>query len=66
MSTIITNVNKGVDPAGVQQDEPPYFVNWRENGENKYAFYPIVSSMFTAYERLKSRESKLTPDLLPK
>lgn len=49
---MITNVNKGTDPYRVQQGQPPYFVNWIENGQQQYAFFSTVSSMYKLYEDL--------------
>lgn len=35
---MITNINIGICHRRIQAEEPPYFVNWTENGENKYFF----------------------------
>lgn len=37
----ITNVNTGVCHRRLQTGEPPYFVNWHENGENNYKFFQL-------------------------
>lgn len=58
---MITRVNKGVCQWRLYhggRNAKPYFVNWQEDGENKYEFFSIVSSMYTLYERLKKQENK--------
>lgn len=40
----VRNVNTGVDPSRIQQDQPPYFVNWQEDDGNHYEFFAIVSA----------------------
>jgi len=50
-----TNVNKGCDPHRIQTGQPPFFVNWQENGRQQYQFFSTVSSMYKLYERLQSQ-----------
>lgn len=49
---MIENLNKGLCHRRLQTGEPPYFVNYKLNGENKYEFFNICSSMYTRYEYL--------------
>ena len=52
---MISNVNDGICHRRVQTGEPCFFVNWTENGENKYRFFGIVSAMESFKSRLKSK-----------
>lgn len=52
---MITDINIGVCQARVQQNEPAFFVNWMENGENNYKFF----SMRFACEDFKNRLQKI-------
>ena len=38
----IENINTGVCHSRVQLDKPPFFVNWTEDGVNKYKFFSLV------------------------
>lgn len=39
-SSKIFNVNSGVCQSRVQLKDPkPYFINWQQNGKNKYKFF---------------------------
>lgn len=37
----IENINIGCDPHRIQQNEPCFFVNWQQNGENNYQFFAL-------------------------
>ena len=52
----ITNVTKGTDPARVQQGNPAFFVSYQKDGEQCYEWFPIVSAMYTVYDRLRAHE----------
>jgi hypothetical protein len=58
---MITNVNKGCDPCRVQTGQPPYFVNWIENGEQQYMFFSTVSSMYKLFEELTKQSKTQKP-----
>ena len=49
---MIKNVNKGVCQWRATNNQPCYFVNWHENGQNNYKYFSIVSSMYQLYDRL--------------
>lgn len=51
---MITNVNKGICQSRLQQGKPSFFVNWRDNGEQKYQFTTTVFSMYKLYDKLKN------------
>ena len=36
---MITNINTGCDPSRIQNNEPCFFVNWMDNGQNHYKFF---------------------------
>jgi len=54
----ISNVNKGVCQHRATTNKPAFFVNWQENGENKYQFFSMVSSMYNLFNKLKQLENK--------
>ena len=49
---MITNVNTGICHRRVQTGEPSFFVNWTENGENKYFFSNLRFMVETVKNRL--------------
>ena len=38
---MITNINIGICHRRVQMNEPSFFVNWADDGENKYKFFSL-------------------------
>lgn len=48
-----TNINKGICQSRLQQNKPSFFVNWQEEGEQKYEFFTTVYSMYKLYDKLK-------------
>jgi hypothetical protein len=50
---IIENINTGICQWRVTNGEPPHFVNWKEDGKNKYMFFPTVSGAHGAKETLQ-------------
>lgn len=54
MATKIEGVNKGVCQWRATNNKPPYFVNYTEDGINKYLYYSIPSVMYSMYNRLIS------------
>ena len=57
---MITNINDGVDPARIQQHEPPFFVNWQENGKNNYKFISLCFVAEDFKNRLLKRQKEET------
>lgn len=55
----IENVNTGICHHRIQAGQPSFFVNWMQDGENKYAFFNLRS----ACERFKERLLKNTGNL---
>lgn len=53
----VTNITKGTDPSRIQQNKPPFFVSWLQDGEQRYQWFPLVSSMYTAFDRLKALQT---------
>lgn len=51
----IENVNTGICHYRAANNEPCFFVNWMENGQNKYEFFTILSFR----EQLKNRLLKI-------
>jgi hypothetical protein len=37
----ITNINTGICHRRVQTGEPPFFVNWTQDGERMYKFFAL-------------------------
>jgi len=54
----IKSVNHGICQRRLQEGRPAFFVNWRENGQNNYRFFEIVSFMYSLFDRLKALETK--------
>ena len=54
---MITNINSGTDPHRIQTGQPPFFVNWQENGQQQYKFFSQVAPMYQFKERL-TKQSK--------
>lgn len=52
----IENVNKGVCQWRATNNQPPYFVNYHENGKNQYQYFRSVSEMYNLYDKLKQLE----------
>lgn len=48
----IEHVNKGICQWRATNGKPCYFVNWMENGENKYEFFTLPYAMYARYNRL--------------
>lgn len=55
---MITQVNKGVCQWRATNNQPPYFVNWQQDGQNKYQFFNQVAPMYALFERLKNSEKQ--------
>ncbi len=51
----IDKVNVGICHRRIQEGKPPFFVNWMEDGKNKYEFFSLI---FTC-EDLKNRLIKM-------
>lgn len=52
---MITNISTGVDPARIQNKEAPFFVCWRQDEKNEYAFFHnawAAESMRKSLEKL--------------
>lgn len=54
-----TNINTGICQNRLQQNKPCFFVNWLENGEQKYEFFSTVYSTNKLFEKLKYENKKL-------
>jgi hypothetical protein len=48
----IENVNEGMCQWRATNNKPCFFVNWTQDGENKYQFFSIISSRETFKQRL--------------
>jgi hypothetical protein len=53
---MITKVNKGVCQWRATNNKPSFFVNWQENGQNKYQFFFSVSGMYDLFNKLKQND----------
>lgn len=49
---MITNINEGLCHRRVQEGKPAFFVNWQEDGEQKYFFHQIRSVVHHKYQEL--------------
>lgn len=49
---MVTNVNEGLCHRRVQEGKPAFFVNWQEDGEQKYFFHQIRSAVHIKYQEL--------------
>lgn len=50
---MITNINIGLCHRRLQENKPEFFVNWQENGENKYFFSSFRFQVESKKEQLK-------------
>lgn len=57
---MITNINTGVCHRRVQENKPSFFVNWQENGEQKYYFSQFMFQIDRQEQRLKQRQAEET------
>ncbi len=48
----IANINTGVDQRRIQEDKPAFFLNWLENGKQKYFFSSLRSDLETVKKYL--------------
>ena len=49
---MITNINEGLCHRRVQENKPAFFVNWKEDGEQKYFFHQLRSVVYHKYQEL--------------
>lgn len=54
----IENVNTGICHRRVQEGKPSFFVNWNEDGENKYEFFQIRFVCEDLKNRLVERQKE--------
>ena len=57
---MITNVNEGVCQWRLTHNEPSFFVNWRENGEQHYRFFGLRSFAYDFFLRMKKQEQNIS------
>ena len=57
---MIERINEGVCQWRLTNNQPSFFVNWQENGENQYEFFGMRSSAWTFFLRLKERAEMVT------
>lgn len=53
---MIENVNEGICHRRIQEGKSPFFVNWIEDGENKYEFFKLRYLCFNFYNQLIERQ----------
>jgi len=56
---MIEKVNMGVSESRIQQGEPPYFVNYKFNGEQRYEYFHQPFMAHERYNFLKALEELL-------
>lgn len=49
---MITDVNEGLCHRRVQEGKPTFFVNWKDDGEQKYFFHQLRSTVYRKYQEL--------------
>lgn len=49
---MVAHVNEGLCHRRVQEGKPAFFVNWQEDGEQKYFFHQIRSVVHHKYQEL--------------
>jgi hypothetical protein len=55
---MISRVNIGICHRRVQVGEPPFFVNWVEDGESKYKFFAVRFLCESFKDRLNAKNRK--------
>ena len=51
---MVANINKGICQSRLQNNQPSFFVNWQENGEQNYKFFSSVYSMYKLFNNLRN------------
>jgi hypothetical protein len=51
---VIEGINKGTCQRRLQEGKPAFFVNYIEDGTNKYEFFTLVYQMYARYNALNN------------